>query len=81
MVQLVDCFLLCEIRGLTSKVAISITETSIESLDASLGSLKAELISFKAFRYHRSAFGSRAFEFGRVPKAARETAENASKRP
>ena len=57
------------------------TDASVESLEATLGSLKDELIAFNAFKYHKSAFGSKAFEFGRVPNAARETAENASKSP
>jgi hypothetical protein len=65
----------------TSNDAISITDASVESLEATLGSLKDELIAFNAFKYHISAIGSRTFEFGRVPKAARETAENESKSP
>ena len=56
------------------------TEARVESVDAVLGFWRARLISFSAFRYHKSAVGSNAFEFGRVPNAARVTAEKASTR-
>jgi hypothetical protein len=67
-------------HSLTSKDAMSMTDARVESLEATWGSLKAVLISFRAFKYHRSAFGSKALEFGRVPKAAIAAAEKASKR-